>query len=289
MCEMKRSEIFSPGDLGLEKQQIGWQKIRDQTLGLLAHDIQGALTPLDGYLELLLDPDFSASSDLKQKQTVIFENMLLATRQLSMYGDYLSLLISQGQSNLQTQKQISCLSICIESMNQRLAPFFKECSISLQVLEMQSGLYTHLGQLPLTILLRIIIIRILKQAQSTTEITLKLSKVSANRLKKHLLFPLQSHQLWASFVSHETLDTQNFIQCRFQYRGFALELEHWKPLAQGIEILSPYLQKSFQELDLGLLHQLLSDFKLVLYIESHPDVGAILDLYLPLYETAGRI
>jgi len=286
MCEIRLSDVIPEHSSTKSLHQSSWLQIRERVLSVLAHDIQGTLTPLDGYLELLLSKDASFSEEqIKQKQSYIFENMLLATRQLTVYGDYLSL-VSQPP----LQRGVSELNACLHNLSERLNPFFAERQVSLS-LEMPITLWAPLEALPLSVLFRVLILRVLTQAEPKSEMLVILKKMPATRLQRHLQFDIQTNQLWASFVHTEDLDdADHFIQCRIHARGSVLDIDHWQSLKRPLNgHLSPYLQQTYQELDLGLLHQLLSDFKLVLYIESHQGVGSILDLFIPYGETAGRI
>ncbi len=288
MCEMNQPEASPLLVSEPSLRRLVWQEISNQVLPVIAHDIQGALTPLDGYIELLLSDDLLSSEEFKQKQRFIFENMLLATRQLSIYGDHLNL-ISQLQANTKSPVRCSSLNACIDNLIQRLAPFFAERTVFFKHLETPTSFDVSLDSLTLCVLLRIIIFKILKQAQPDTELTVNLEKIPMSSLKRHLQFSLQSHQLWASYVHLEEIEYSFFIQCRFQYRGNALVIEDWQTLAKVPEPLSPYFQQGFQDLEMGLLHQVLADSKLALYHESHAGVGTILDIYLPYVDTAGRI
>lgn len=258
----------------LSLPQLSQQK--NKALSQLYHQLQGPVTALEGYLEILQSeslPPESVSQILGQLQ-----NCVLRLRQ-HFNSLHLLSLVSERPAQLKPRPYL--FHQLIEEFRQDFVQMQAASGFELQP-DAQDELVLSDPHLMLHLLSAIA--DLAQRCGKGMGLSLQTANLSAERLLARTRFPLDQGQFQISFLPSEDSLPSGFLQVTIQLRGVRDEL--YQTL---LELLAPEQQAQTPhepELLLGawLLRQLLKAMQSWLYLEQQAGFGLLFSFVLPLHQ-----
>lgn len=259
------------------------ESLKSRFLSTISHELQGPLTPLEGYLELLSS---SEMGEVTKEQEAVFQNMLVCVQRLRRQINNVMLLNLLSVSELKLQLEPFVFHDLLFNLQRSLEHSMGECGVSLEFeYNTENDLvYADLHQMSRALLG--LIDNLVRVSLRDSKLLITCNNISGKRVQARLESDLEPHQRLFSYLP-EVQPDQKFLEITIQSRGLGLNSQQLddlsKPFGQREHLSQDPATGSF-ELGLSVALKVMKTHRILFYIESQDNVGMLLSFILPLHQ-----
>lgn len=270
----------------MDKAELDHLKLLDASksriLAEIVHDLQGPITPLEGYLELLLAGQLG---NFDESFLPIFKSMRACLLRLAFQIQQVQLLSRLKLGSLLREEECFSLWELLNSILHEHQEFFvaKNSQVHLENNLQPANVIFDLRQAHFVI--SALLFSCLHQMHPDSSCNISLNKTTFGRLSAKSEQKIQKNQVFMGFFAQGLPLEKPYLEFIIQYHGLPLNVAEFKSLDQDWEFFGRNKDTAaFADinLELFLMLQILKAHDSCLYLESHERIGSLISCVFPL-------